>query len=333
VVLLAGPERLFAEELIALAVARFVPPDFQVFNLNRYRAGQDDAETILNAAATLPMFCDRRVVVVMDADNFSRGENDRLAAYLGRPSPSTLLILVSSETGEKLPAVLKKVPERYTLWRPFAKDGIAWALARAKELGHELPPPVAEELYALLAGESGDGRASLSDLDIELQKICLSAGTRKKLATEDLRVVSRHAESRVLYQIESAVAERQIAPALAALDAALLFPRDNGPIRIVAMLGERFRKMLVAKDRMAAGYGAAAVLAGMWFGGPAGSAPFLRSVNLFTRAELSDAVRALARLDRALKTGQAEPDRLHLEAAIASICGRVGVGAAGGRVG
>jgi DNA polymerase III delta subunit len=44
-------------------------------------------------------------------------------------------------------------------------------------------------------------------------------------------------------------------------------------------------------------------------------------VNLFTRAELSEAVQRLARLDRALKTGQAEPDRLHLEAAIAAICG------------
>jgi DNA polymerase III delta subunit len=261
-------------------------------------------------------------VVVVDADAFSRAENDRLGAYLARPSPSTLLILVAAEAGEKLPAVLKKVPERYTLWRPFPKDGMAWAIGRARELGHELPPAVAEELYAMCAGESGDGRAGLGDLDIELQKICLAAGERKRIATEDLRVVSRHAESRVLYQIEAAVAERQLAPALSALDAALLFPRDNGPIRIVAMLGERFRKMLVAKDRMAAGSGAGAVLSGMWFGGPAGSAPFLRSVNLFSRQELSEAVLTLARLDRALKTGQAEPDRIHLEAAIAGICGR-----------
>ncbi|MDZ4804006.1 MAG: DNA polymerase III subunit delta [Candidatus Eisenbacteria bacterium] len=326
VVLLAGPERLFADELIAVALKRFVPVDLQVFNFNRYRGGQDDGHTIFNAAATLPMFCERRIVVVADADGLPRGDMERLTAYLASPSPSTILILVASEAGEKLPAALKKVPERYTLWRPFPKDGIAWAIQRSRELGHDLPLPVAEELYAMCTGESGDSRAALSDLEIELEKICLSAGQRRRLVREDLRVVSRHAESRVLYQIESAVAERQLSPALAALDAALLFPRDNGPIRITAMLGERFRKMLVARDRMDAGYGASAVVAGMWFGGPGGSAPFLRSVSLFSRAELSLAVQSLARLDRALKTGQAEPDRLHLELALRTICGASLVG-------
>jgi len=323
VVLLAGPERLFADELIAMALDRFVPEDLRVFNFNRYRGGQESGQAILGAAATLPMFCERRLVVVIDADEMPRADMERLAAYLASPSPSTLLILVAAETGEKLPATLKKVSERYLLWRPFPRDGVAWAIQRAKALGHDLPMPVAEELYAMCAGESGDGRAALSDLEIELEKICLSAGDRRRLASDDLRVVSRHAESRVLYQIESAVADRQFAPALAALDSALLFPRDNGPIRIVAMLGERFRKMLVARDRMDAGYGASAVVAGMWFGGPGGSAPFLRSLGLFSRAEISEAVQSLARLDRALKTGQAEPDRLHLELVLRRICGAI----------
>ncbi|TPW12705.1 MAG: DNA polymerase III subunit delta, partial [bacterium] len=113
VVLLAGPERLFAEELVAAARARFVPEDLSVFNFNRYRGGQDDGQVIFNAAATLPMFSERRLVVVMDADAMPRGDMDRLTTYLTSPSPSTLLILVASETGEKLPAALKKVPERY----------------------------------------------------------------------------------------------------------------------------------------------------------------------------------------------------------------------------
>jgi DNA polymerase-3 subunit delta len=321
VVLLAGPERLFAEELVAIAVERFVPEDFRVFNVNRYRGGEDSAQAILNTAGTLPMFTERRVVVVADADEMPRADLEALAAWIANPAPSTLLILVAQETGERVPAALRKVPERYVLWRPFPRDAIAWCRDRAKALGRELPAPVAEELYALCAGDSGDGRAALSDLAVELEKLTLVVGQRRTIQSEDLKVVGRHAESRVLYQVESSVADRNLPAALEALDAALLFPRENGPIRIVVLLAERFRKMLLARDRMDAGYATSAVVAGMWFPGPAGATPFLRSVGLYRRTELVQALQELARLDRALKTGQAEPERLHLELLLRRLCG------------
>lgn len=321
VVLLAGPERLHAEELVDLLIERLVPAELQVFNVNRYRGGQDSAETIFTTAGTLPMFCERRVVVVWDADDMGRSDLESLTRYAAQASPSTALVLVAGETGEKLPAALKKISERFVLWRPFRADAVTWAMQRAKSLGKDLPRPVAESLFDLCADESGDGRASLSDLAIELEKVTLAAGDRPTVRADDLEVVGRHAEARVLYQIESAVAERDLATALRSLDAALLFPRENGPIRIVAMLGERFRKMLAARDRIEAGYSTQAVLEGMWFPGPGGSAPFLKSVGQFRRTELVQALEELARLDRALKTGQAEPDRTHLELAIRRICG------------
>jgi DNA polymerase III subunit delta len=324
VVLLAGPERVYSEDLIAILAAKLVPAGMEAFNFNRYRAGQDSLEAILNAAGTLPMFADRRLVILSDADLLSRGELDRLAEYIAAPSASTVLVVTTEETPDKAPAALKKIPERYALWRPFPKDAVAWAISRARQLGKELRKDVAEELFALCAGDSGDGRASLSDLASEIEKLSLSIGERKRIEPDDLKVVSRHAEARVLYQIESAVAERKLPEALNALSAALLFPRENGMVRIVALLGERFRKMLVARDRMQAGYSVQAVVAGMWFPGPNGSTQFLNSVKLFRRSELSQAIVDLARFDIALKTGEADLEVLHMEALLRKIC--VGAG-------
>ncbi len=321
VVLLAGPERVHAEELIQLLVDALVPEDFRVFNVNRYRGGQDEIDQVLTSAATLPMFTERRVVILNDADSLARHEMERLAAYIEKPARETVLVLTAEETGAKVPAALKRVPERYILWRAFPKDAVQWAVGKAKELGKVLPPAVANDLYALCAGDSGDGRAALSDLGREVEKMCLVAGERARIEPDDLAVVGRHAESKVLYQIETAVTDRQLAPALSALSAALLFPRENGPVRIVAMLGERFRKMLIARDRMDSGYSVKAVVAGMWFPGPTGSTQFLRSVNLFRRAELSRALIDLAELDRALKTGRADPETIHLEALFRRLCG------------
>ena len=320
VVLLAGPERLYAEELVDSLLDAVVPEGMRAFNYNRYRGGEDPVDAVLGAAATLPMFADRRLVVTVAADDFSRPELDRLAEYIGHPSPSTILVLTSEETGERVPAALRKAPERYILWRPYPEEAVQWAVRRARKVGKELPPEAAEELFALCAGDSGDGRAALSDLAVEVEKICLAAGDRKTIEHDDLKVVGRHAEARVLYQVEAAVAERNLPQALSALSAALLFPRENGVVRIVAMLGERFRKMLVARDRLDAGASPREALAGMWFPGAAGSAPFLRSVGLFRRSELSEALVELARLDRALKTGRAEPDSVHLEALLQRIC-------------
>jgi DNA polymerase III subunit delta len=320
VVLLAGPERLYAEELIDSLLEATVPEAMRAFNYTRCRGGEDPLEAVLGAAGTLPMFADRRLVVVVGADGFSRPELERLAEYIAHPSPSTILVLTSEETGERVPAALRKAPERYVLWRPFREEAVQWAIRRARRTGREMPPEVAEELFDLCAGDSGDGRAALSDLAIEVEKICLATGERKTIASDDLKVVGRHAEARVLYQVEAAVAERKLPEALSSLSAALLFPRENGAVRIVAMLGERFRKMLVARDRLDAGASPREAVAGMWFPGAAGAAPFLRSVGLFRRAELSQALVELARLDRALKTGRAEPESVHLEALLQRIC-------------
>jgi DNA polymerase-3 subunit delta len=321
VVLLAGPERVYADDLIQLLIDKIVPEATRTFNYDHYRAGQDSLESILNAAGTLPMFADRRLVVITDADLFNRGELDRLAEYLEKPSPSTVMVLTSEESTDKVPAALKRVGERYMLWRPFPRDAVTWSMGRAKRLGKDLPKDVAEELFALCAGDSGDGRAALADLASEVEKLCLSIGNRPKIAMDDLKIVSRHAEAKVLYQIEAAVAERNLPQALSALSAALLFPRENGLVRIVAILGERFRKMLVARDRMDAGYSVQAVVAGMWFPGPSGSTQFLRSVNQYRRHELSLALTELARLDIALKTGEAEPETISMEMVLRKVCG------------
>lgn len=321
VVLLAGPETLYAEELSAALLAVLVTPDLQPFNFNRFRAGQDPTDLIFGTAGTLPMFAERRLVIVQDASEFDRKGMDELTRYLSSPSPSTVLLLIAEETGEKLPAALKKVSERYTLWRPFPSEAVAWAVERARGLGKTLTEEIAQELFGLCSGDSGDGRAALSDLAIEIEKLCLSVGERKTINMDDLRVVGRHAEARVLYQVEAAVAARHLGLALKALEAALLFPKENAHIRIVTMLGERFRKMLVARDRQEAGLSRAEVLAGMWFPGRDGGAEFMTGVARFRRAELAQALIELARLDRALKTGQAEPPDLHLELALRRICG------------
>lgn len=321
VVLLAGPETLLAEELAVSLRQAIVPEELQVFNFNRFRGGQDAPDLIFSTAATLPMFTERRLVVLQEASRLDRRGMEELNRYLTRPSPGTVLLLISEETGEKLPAALKKVPERYTLWRLFPNEALAWSVERARLLGKKLPESVAHDLLSLCGHDSGDGRAALSDLSVELEKLCLVAGNRPELNTEDLRVVGRHAEARVLYQVEAAVAARQLAPSLKALEAALLFPKENAHIRIVTMLAERFRKMLVAKDRLEAGRPRPAVLAGMWFPGRDGGGEFLAGVSRFRRAELAQALVELARLDRALKTGQAEPPDLHLELTLRRICG------------
>lgn len=328
VVLLAGPETLLAEELVAGIRQLLIPEELQVFNFNQFRGGQDPPDQIFGTAATLPMFAERRLVVLKGASDLDRRGMEELGRYLASPSPSTVLLLLADETGEKLPATLKKVPERYILWRPFPNEAVAWSVERARRLSKTLPEGVAEELFGLCAHDSGDGRAALADLAIEIEKICLAAGERSDIRSEDLKVVGRHAEARVLYHVEAAVASRLLGPALTALEAALLFPRENAHIRIVTMLAERFRRMLVARDRLDAGLDRSAALAGMWFPGRDGGAEFLAGVARFRRPELAQALVELARLDRALKTGQAEPPDLHLEMTLRRICGVLPTGGA-----
>jgi DNA polymerase-3 subunit delta len=96
---LHGEEHVLKDDAVRALVDRVVEPTTRDFNLDVRAAAEQDAESLHTLLNTLPMLADRRAVVLRGVEQVRKKSKPRevLLAYLARPSPSTLLILVQGD--------------------------------------------------------------------------------------------------------------------------------------------------------------------------------------------------------------------------------------------
>ncbi len=99
---LHGGEGILKEEVQALILDTALEPSLRDFNLDILSGQQVDPEALAAVCSTLPMMAERRVVVVRDVETWKRKTKAKQAAvaYLQRPSPDTVLVLVQGGDGE-----------------------------------------------------------------------------------------------------------------------------------------------------------------------------------------------------------------------------------------
>lgn len=152
-----GTEDVLKDEAVHALVDRVLDPSLRDFNLDQRSAAQLDPESLYALCATLPMMADRRVVILREVEGLKRKPKVRagLLAYLSRPSPETVLVLVQG-SGE---ATEDKELARAAC--SVACDALPpervqkWLLRRAEGLGLALQPEAAEHLVRSVGGELG----------------------------------------------------------------------------------------------------------------------------------------------------------------------------------
>jgi len=92
---LYGDDDYVKTEELKRAIDAAIDPATRDFNLENLRGGEVDATSLGSILATPPMMADRRAVVVRDVAALKKDARAALDAYLERPSPDVLVMLVS----------------------------------------------------------------------------------------------------------------------------------------------------------------------------------------------------------------------------------------------
>ncbi|MBA2458686.1 MAG: DNA polymerase III subunit delta [Gemmatimonadales bacterium] len=152
-----GPEDILKDEAVRAILDRALEPALRDFNFDQRSAGQLDPESLFALCATLPMMAERRVVVLRDLEGLKRKPKVRsvLLAYLERPSPETVLILVQGSGDETVDKDFARTA--YTVaCNPLPPERVLrWLERRAESVGLRLEPAAAEHLVRSLGGELG----------------------------------------------------------------------------------------------------------------------------------------------------------------------------------
>jgi DNA polymerase III subunit delta len=253
--LLQGQDDRRKREALQALLERLVDPAARDFDLEQLDAESATADDVLGALASIPLFSERRVVVLQNAGRLrhprQRGTQERLAAAIPGLGESACLILVAwaeaeedsrrkSVVGEKLEAAIKKAGGEVMSFAPprRAEEAAPFIIQEARRLGKTVPQPVA----ALLARRVGPDLDSLAH---EVEKLAAYAGDRAAITREDVELLSPRALDDNVFAWMDAVMAGNREAALRRLDD--LLESGEAPLKLLSQLTGRVREVWQAK--------------------------------------------------------------------------------------
>ncbi len=307
-----GDEPYLLDRAVKRLLDRAVPPDFRDFNLNIFYGKECRGEEIATAAQTLPMFAERRVVLVKRGGELSPAALELLTDYAADPSPSTTLIFEGEKIDQRRKFFLeiKKNGHLIEFKRPYENQLAPFVREEAVAHGKKVEAAAIEMLVYLVGN-------NLQELAAEIEKVSVYVGTRDIIGIADIREIVSDTKVDSIFELTDALGGRELARALRNLNTIL---RDGeAPLMVLAMLSRHFRQLWRVKELCEKGVPAAEI------GKSVGISPyFLKGIMEQTRnfrlTEFKGIFERLYETDLGLKTSGGRPTSL-MECLVMDICG------------
>ncbi|WP_346238668.1 DNA polymerase III subunit delta [Niabella insulamsoli] len=200
-----GDEEYYVDQLVKYAEDHILSESEASFNLTVFY-GKDAAwPDVLNACKKYPMFSDRQVVIVKEAQQMK--DVDKLESYIQAPLASTILLIAFKD--KKLDsrtkfAKLVKDKTEYILTKRLYDNALPeWVNQMVSAMGYTISP----KANSLIVDHIGN---DLSRIKNEIDKILINLGTRKAITEEDVEnYVGINKEFNV-FELQSAIAGRNL---------------------------------------------------------------------------------------------------------------------------
>jgi DNA polymerase-3 subunit delta len=271
--LIVGDDDVETSQL-ASDISALVEEDLRAFNLERLYATDKGVSpfTVAQAARTLPMLGDRRVVVVLRAERFLKpkrrggaegadgaedaeapGDLAELEEYVKRPEPMTVLVFVAADV-DRQRRIYKALQKNATIvecWglkgsrdgrvdlREAARAAEALVKQAVSSAGQAIDP-AASRLVAARAG------TDISRLRSDVERLLLYAAGKPKITLQDVQEVVSGETSQDDWAVTNAIARRDAAEALRQL--ALSLDAGGVSYQILGQLAWYVRDKMPAAD-------------------------------------------------------------------------------------
>lgn len=297
-----GDEPYLIERGVKRLLELVVSPDFRDFNLNVFYGNECKGEELFSAAQTLPMFSERRAILVKKSHELSAATLEVLTGYVRNPSPSTCLIFQGEKIDQrkKFFTEMKKTGELVEFKRPYENQLGPFIREEVKAYGKRIEPAAAD-LLAYMVGNN------LQELASQIEKVATYSGKRESITVGDVKEIVSDTKVDTVFELADAFGEKNLSKALRTLYTIL---RDGeAPLLVLAMLSRHFRQLWRVRELLDRKIPTNEI------GKAAGINPyFLKKVieqaRNYRTAELKGIFERLFDLDLALKTGGGKPAAL-----------------------
>lgn len=233
---LYGEETFLLDRTTRSLIDKAIDPSLKDFNFNVFYGNESKGVDIVDAAQTLPMFAERRAVLVKRAESLSAAACEVLLPYIHNPASSTCLILCGSKIDQrkKFFVELKKTGTLVEFKRIYDNKLSSFIQGEANVHGKPCEPAAADLLSFLIGN-------NLQELSSQIEKLVVYAGERPRITVDDVRTVASSSKAFTVFELAKYLCTRDLQNSIKSLDT--LFRNGEETPMMIGALSRHFRQL------------------------------------------------------------------------------------------
>ena len=206
---LEGEEVFFIDQVVNYAERHILSEAEAGFNLTVFYGKDADWSSVVNACMRYPMFAERQVVLLKEAQQMR--DIEKLEGYIDNPLASTVFVVSYKEKKvdgrSKLAKLLKQKGELLTTKKMYESQLPEWAAGMIRQHGLT----ISQKALRLLVDNIGN---DLSRMQNEVEKLAVNLGARKDITEDDIEQYIGVSKEFNVFELQSAVAQKDLAKAI-----------------------------------------------------------------------------------------------------------------------
>lgn len=224
---LEGEEEYFIDKAIEYAEHHILNESEASFNLSVFYGKDANWADIINACRRYPMFAERQVVLLKEAQQMR--EVEKLESYIENPLGSTVFIVSYKEkkldARKKFAKLVKEKGVLITTKKMYDKDLPEWT----QQLVHSKGLTITPKGLALLVDHIGN---DLVRIENEVDKLSVNLGKQTGITEDDIEQYIGVSKDYNVFELQSAMAARDLARSIRIIQYFEANPKA-GPIQLV----------------------------------------------------------------------------------------------------
>src|SRR5579871_2505754 len=224
---LEGEEEFYIDQLVSYAEHSILTDAEAGFNLTVFYGRDADWAAVINACRRYPMFAERQVVLLKEAQQMR--DIEKLEAYVEKPLSSTVFVVAYKEKKvdgrSKLAKMLKEKAELFTTKKLYDNQLPEWAAELIRKKGYD----ISQKALLLLVDHIGN---DLSRINNEVEKLSVNLTGRQQINEDDIERYVGVSKEYNVFELQDAFAKKDRAKAIRIVQYFESNPKA-GPIQLI----------------------------------------------------------------------------------------------------
>ncbi|MFT3679214.1 MAG: DNA polymerase III subunit delta [Ferruginibacter sp.] len=207
---LEGEEDYYIDKVVEYAEHNILPESEAGFNLSVFYGKDASWSDVVNACMRYPMFAERQVVLLKEAQQMKDKDLEKLENYIEKPLSSTVFVVSYKE---------KTLDKRKKLYKTITKSGEVFTSEKIRDyklvewVGDYIKSQdlsMTSKAIALLAEHLGN---DLSRIVNEIEKLTLNLGQRKSITEDDIEKYVGVSKEYNVFELQDAISKKDLVKA------------------------------------------------------------------------------------------------------------------------